>query len=414
MNQSPALRKALGIALCCSAMAPALVPGVARAADADLARKLEALQQEIEALKAQMKAAEAKAATTAAAAPRGGSIISAPAGLELSVYGVGHLSADSIHTGTDSSSYLHSNSSRIGFKGSYDLGEVAAIFQYESGVDLTGKGGADGNGSAAGSTPSVFTRARDSFVGLKGGFGQVVAGRLPALNQWLYDYNLFGDQVGDLGNIWGANLPGRVDSAVQYRTPDFGGFSAGLAYTPSGNAGAKNMAGTILKLDFGRGGLKLGGAFASLGQGTGLANQKASALTASYDFGAFNIGGGVQHETDLGGVSGRNQNEATLGASIKVGAKGAVKFQYARAGNVSGTANSGARQAAIGYDHAWNKQTTVYVAYARTRNDSAAAFQSYDWGHGNQGVPAVVAGNNTSAFSAGLVYAFDLGLIGKR
>jgi predicted porin len=407
MNQSLALRKALGVALCCSTLGAALLPGVAGAAEADLARKIDALQQELEALKAQMKSA-------AAAPAAGGSIISAPAGLELSVYGVGHLSADSINTGSDSSGYLHSNSSRIGFRGNYDLGGVKAIFQYESGVDLTGKGGADGNGSAAGSTPSVFTRARDSFVGLKGGFGQVVAGRLPALNQWLYDYNLFGDQVGDLGNIWGANLPGRVDSAVQYRTPDFNGFSAGLAYAPSGNSGAKNKSGTILKLDFGRGGLKLGGAFATLGQGTGLSNQKASAITASYDFGAFSIGGGVQHENDIGGVGGKSQNEATLGASVKVGPKGALKFQYARAGTVSGVANSGARQAAIGYDHAWNKQTTVYVAYAATKNDSGAAFQSYNWGHGNQGVPAVVAGKNTNAFSTGIVYAFDLGVLGKR
>jgi len=36
---------------------------------------------------------------------------------DLAIYGVGHLSADSIDNGTGSSSYLHSNSSRLGFKG---------------------------------------------------------------------------------------------------------------------------------------------------------------------------------------------------------------------------------------------------------------------------------------------------------
>ncbi|HEX8987951.1 MAG TPA: porin [Rhodocyclaceae bacterium] len=413
MKASP--RKKAVAALACAALGFGMAPAAARAADADLAKKLEALQQEIEALKAQMKA---QAAAPAAA----GSIVTAPAGLELSVYGVGHLSADSINTGTDSSGYLHSNSSRIGVKGSYDFGGgTAAIFQYESGVDLTGKGGADGNGSAAGSTPSVFTRARDSFIGLRGSFGQVVAGRLPALNQWLYDYNLFGDQVGDLGNIWGANLPGRVDSAIQYRTPDFGGFSAALAYSPSGNSGtgaapSKDRSDTLLKLDFNKGGLKLGGAYATLGQGTGVSKQKASAITASYDFGAFNIGGGLQHETDVGGVAGRNQNESTLGAALKVGANGAIKLQHARAGNLGGVSNTGARQTAIGYDYAWNKETTLYAAYAITKNDSGTRnFVSYDWGHGNQGVPPIANnGDSAKAFSVGVVYKFDMGLIGKR
>ena len=151
--------------------------------------------------------------------------------LDLSVYGVGHLSYDGIDTGTDSSSYLHSNSSRLGFKADHDLGRgLSAFVQYESGVDLTGNGTGDGNGGCGTGTScngQIFTRARDSFVGVKGNFGTVKFGRLGVLNQWVYDYNLFGDQVGDLGNIWGGDgtVPGRSNNAAQYSTPDFGGFS---------------------------------------------------------------------------------------------------------------------------------------------------------------------------------------------
>jgi len=131
--------------------------------------------------------------------------VSAPAwALDLTVYGVGHLSADGIDLDTDSSGYVHSNSSRLGFKGSHDLGNgFAVLYQFESGVDLTGRGTGDGNGGAD-SDGQLFTRTRDSFVGVQGGFGAVMLGRVGGLNQWLYDYNLFGDQVGDLGNIWGA------------------------------------------------------------------------------------------------------------------------------------------------------------------------------------------------------------------
>lgn len=406
------LRKTVIAAMGGAALGMTLLPATTLAADADLAKKLEALQQEIETLKAQMK----NTPSAPSAPATGGSVVAAPAGLELSVYGVGHLSADGINTGAESAGYIHSNSSRIGFKGSYDLGGAAAIFQYESGVDLTGHGMGDGNGGGVpGNT--LFTRARDSFVGLKGGFGTAVVGRLAAHNQWLYDYNLFGDQVGDLGNIWGQNQPGRFDSAIQYRTPDFNGFSAALTHDLGGNErGPTNekRPGTVLKLDFGKGRLKLGAAFASYSQNTGLPSQKATAVTASYDFGLFSIGGGAQHETDVGGVAGASRNEATLGAAIKVGANSAVKLQYARAGNLGSTANTGAKQVATGYDYAWNKETTLYVAYATTKNNSAASFQSYDWGHGNQGVPAVAAGKNTSAFSVGMVYKFDMGLLGKR
>lgn len=404
-------RKVIATA-CCAAIGAACLPVAASAAEADLAQKIEALQKEIDALKAQMKTVQAQPAASG-----GGSVVSAPAGLELSIYGVGHLSADRIDTGVDSSGYIHSSSSRLGFKGSYDLGSgTAAIFQYESGVDLTGHGTGDGNGGGVFGN-NLFTRARDSFVGVRGGFGTAVVGRLAAHNQWLYDYNLFGDQVGDLGNIFGQSQPGRFDSAVQYRTPDFAGFSAALTHDLGGNErGPANerKPGSVLKLDFGRGGLKLGAAFASYGQNAGLPNQKASALTGSYDFGAFSIGGAWQRETDIGGVRGADRNEATIGASAAIGSAGTVKLQFARASKLGNIADSGARQTAVGYDHAWNKQTTLYVAYARTSNDTAAAFPSYDWGHGDQGVPGLVAGKNNKALSFGLVYKFDMGLIGKR
>lgn len=330
--------------------------------------------------------------------------------LDLSIYGVGHLSADSIDNGSTSSGYLHSNSSRLGFKGSHDLGNgLAVLYQYESGVDLTGNGTGDGNGPAD-SSGQIFTRARDSFVGLKGGFGTVLLGRLPALNQWLYDYNLFGDQVGDLGNIWGGDgLPGRADHAAYYRTPGFGGFSLGLSYVPE--QGTDNADAYIAKGDYANGGFKLGAAYGNFGSGVaGTPDHKTNAITASYDFGAFNVGGGWQRETDIGGVSGADRNKYTLGAAVKAGSSGTVKAQYATAGDLGGTSSTGTKQWAVGYDHAWDKNATLYVAYAKTSNDTGAAYSAYNWGHGDQGVPGIVAGNDPAAISVGVVYKFDVGL----
>ncbi|MCH2222496.1 MAG: porin, partial [Dechloromonas sp.] len=58
-----------------------------------------------------------------------------------------------------------SNSSYIGFKGVEDLGNgLKAVFQFESGLNTDGTAGVWNN--------------RDTFVGLAGGFGTIVAGNL--------------------------------------------------------------------------------------------------------------------------------------------------------------------------------------------------------------------------------------------
>uniref|UniRef100_E6QQ82 Porin, Gram-negative type n=1 Tax=mine drainage metagenome TaxID=410659 RepID=E6QQ82_9ZZZZ len=372
-----------------------------------------------------------------------GGVFSAPAwALDLSVYGVGHMSVDNIDTGAQTSTYIHSNSSRLGFRGDQDLSNgLTAFFQFESGVDLTGNGGDDGNGglisqNQSGPMGGIFTEARDSYVGVKGDFGSVEMGRLPGLNQWVYDYNLFADQVGDLGNVWDVDgLPGRVNGAALYRTPDFNGFTLGLSYVPSQNTAFNNYTGGftsdalsnignsyIAKADYVNGGLKLGGAYADFG-GAGIApDNVVGAITGSYDFGAFNVGGGWQQETGVsGGIPGisGDRNSYTLGAAAKAGSNGTVKIQYAGSGNVSGTSNTSGQQWAAGYDYAWDKNTILYVAYAQTNNGSAtASFNAYGFGHGNYGVPTsgtgfTPLGGDTSVISVGFIYKFDANLLHK-
>lgn len=339
-----------------------------------------------------------------------GAALSTPAwALNLSLYGVGHLSYDSINNGTQTSQYIHSNSSRLGFKGSDDIGNgLAVIFQYESGVDLTGNGTGDGNGGAP-SSGQIFTTARDSFIGLKGGFGSVVMGRLPALNQWLYDYNLFADQVGDLGNIFGGDgLAGRVDHAVSYHTPVVHGLSLALTNVPK--QGTRNSEYNIAKVNYTVNGFKLGGVYGRFGNGGNWSTSDITAITGSYSHGMFNFGGGWQRETNVGSAHNQDRNLYTFGAALKISNSDTAKFQYAKAANLSGTSNTSASQFAVGYDHNLDKLTTLYVAYARTNNAAAASFSAYDYGHGNQGVPAIAAGGNPWVISVGIVYKFNDGL----
>lgn len=115
--------------------------------------------------------------------------------------------------------------SRIGFKGSDDLGNgLKAIWQVESAIHLGNNDGkADGWAN------------RDSFIGLQGDFGTVRAGRISnamkanmdAVDPWEYN-----NQVLGLGKFTrtGARYVG-----IAYNSPEFAGFKLSALYSSRDN-----------------------------------------------------------------------------------------------------------------------------------------------------------------------------------
>ena len=121
--------------------------------------------------------------------------------------------------------------SRIGFKGHEHLTDnLDAIWQVESKVDIGG-----GSGRTFGT--------RDSFIGLKGGFGTVKVGyqETPVhelngkLDQWEYDSAAAG-----LGVFTRGTAANRRATAISYETPDLSGFSAKAYYSPSEQDNGEN------------------------------------------------------------------------------------------------------------------------------------------------------------------------------
>ena len=131
------------------------------------------------------------------------------------------------------------NTSRIGFRGSEDLGGgLKAIFQLENGFKLD-------NGAFDGDANQLFNR--QSNVGLEGGFGRVVAGRSFSTT---YDFILPFDPMGYSGQYsWvtsaGATggrkdgMPTGVSNLIKYQG-DFGGFKIGAMYGFGEVAGSVN------------------------------------------------------------------------------------------------------------------------------------------------------------------------------
>lgn len=339
----------------------------------------------------------------------------------VDIYGRAHLSVDHISgiAANTNKASLNSNSSRFGVKGSKDLGNTGlkGMFQLESGVNLVGGTNPDGNGGTGTANGQVFTTARDMFLGLGGSFGTVKGGRMGGANQWVYDSNLFADQLGDAGNFnSGRGVGGRLSGILMYETPDMSGFKGALTYIPAASLDAapttgKNSYG--LKLDYAN--MGFGGHLAYFDVGTNLTGvttkNKNTSVAGSYDFGAGMVTAQyVRSKVDnptAGVVSASNtQNVYNIGGKFNVSPNGAIKAQYSRANDVSGTSNTGAKMYAIGYDHKLSKEMDMYVVYAKTDNDAAATFTADNYGHGGKAGGLAVAGEDPKGFGIGLSYNF--------
>lgn len=132
--------------------------------------------------------------------------------------------------------------SRLGFRGREELGGgMSAIWQMEQRTQIdTGA--------------SDFWANRDSFVGLRGGFGTVRLGRFDTIHN---DYgnvtNIFGIKSGHFLSstsvITDSGLGGggvgfdvRKSNSLKYETPAFGGFQAGFSYSPDEAEGNPTLA----------------------------------------------------------------------------------------------------------------------------------------------------------------------------
>ena len=143
------------------------------------------------------------------------------------------------------------SNSRLGFRGREMLGGgLNAIWQIETRVRFdTGSG-------------SPWAGNRNSFLGLRGGFGTVKLGNMDTI------YKEYGAVVGNFFGVSSGNFVSssavlsshglgledslfgdsgfhiRAPNSIQYETPEFGGFQAGIQYSPDerkGNPASGNL-----------------------------------------------------------------------------------------------------------------------------------------------------------------------------
>ena len=140
---------------------------------------------------------------------------------DIKIYGRAHVSLDYLDDGDKYNEVaLSSNSSRLGFKAEKKFENLTAFAQIESQINFA-SGSADGG--------SIDFSTRDTFVGLKGDFGQVRVGRFDSpFKAARSPVNVFGDQLGDLRNVTrvgNVRFDERNENTIEYKSPKLGDFT---------------------------------------------------------------------------------------------------------------------------------------------------------------------------------------------
>ena len=358
------------------------------------------------------------------------SAISSPAFAATSnadVYGQISFSVDHIDTNNasgDSSDLVtgRDNASRIGVKGSEDLGGgLSAIWQVE--LQLNANSDISSTSSSIsyyGYTFSFLTGVsggttfRNTFVGLKStSLGTVLLGRhdtpyklatakLDPFADTIGDYNAIIGQTDSGGNLFDL----RVGGTVAYISPTFNGIHGAIAYVetknvePSGADNQKAWSGLVMYDNgplFGSLAYEL---HSNLGGASSIDNISAWKVGLGYTFGNTKLGlvyEDISHDANNSNAS-RN---AWYGSVAHTMGNIVLKGAYGKAGDGEGAGNNntGADFFAVGGDYMFSKRTSVYGVYAKVNQDSFGTYNMFNYSSAGNG-------RDVDGFSLGIKHTF--------
>lgn len=277
-------------------------------------------------------------------------------------------------------------SSRLGFRGSEDLGNgLTALWVIETGILYdTGKP----------QHPNNFW-GRQSYLALSGDFGTVGFGRQYAPEDGVnakFDPFEHGSG-GNAANIM-KSMAIRADNSVKYVSPKLAGFTGTLVYG-FGEVAGSMRAGRYLAgaLEYNRGPLDVGFSFEQMRNLADTVTGRKYQLGASYDFGPAKAYAMVQTDRDVDGATptrGAESNQYLLGLTAPLGRNGKLLASWVREDDKD-AADRDADMWAVGYVHALSKRTDLYGVYAHmvAHNNPAISL-------GNAQNAAIVAGADRS------------------
>ena len=270
---------------------------------------------------------------------------------DVEVYGKANLSLQSSDEGEGSFTEVKSNASRIGLKGSHDLGDgLTVIYKAEFQVDL------DGDSDKGDSITD-----RNQYVGLAGNFGEVLLGKNDTmLKQSQGKVDLFSDLNGDIKNLWkGEN---RMADTLSYKSPKFSNFQLGVTYIAEDAVDAED--GVSVAVFYGDAKLKKTNLFASVAVDSDVNGYDITRATVQGKVSGVVLGAMIQTQEKVDGSG--EMDGYMLSAKYKMD-KVTFKGQYQAADFKDGDDKSGIT---VGADYALAKSTKLYTFYTTFDMDS--------------------------------------------
>jgi predicted porin len=281
---------------------------------------------------------------------------------DITIYGRLNTSVERQNDAGIKTTSMVNNSSRIGFRGTEDLGGgLKALFVLEHGF-------ASDTGVAASTC-----WGREATVGLQGSFGTLRLGTMPASEAYFATADYVSMHNHDTGTSSDAlYFPtalafAGLDNAIAYTTPTFGGASVAIQYglKEAGTAQAKVDNPLSVAVNYDAGPMHLGLGYEEF---SGL---KSLALRALYELGAFTVGGYYERNSGSSaalGIPSINRNNFRLAGMYAVGSS-EFHVNLGIAGDMGGVADTGLKQYTLAYNYNLSKRTKVYTFYTKLSAD---------------------------------------------
>ena len=319
---------------------------------------------------------------------------SATAAQAADVYGQVRVSVDMINSDTANNdrTQVSSQTSRIGVKGTEDLGGgMSAIYGLEWGVSFANNGSGT-TAAALSEAANSSMSARNQFVGLKGAFGTVLVGRHDAPYKLAGSADLFADTTGDAtcetatASATGVCIIGRngfdtrAQNTVAYVSPDWNGFHFAVAGIPGEQTGASEANG-LADAWSATAVYKNGPLNASVSQQkfskefpatNGAEDKTGTKFNIGYTMGDIKLG--YTHESSDNGYTAGSQKDKGQLASIAYG-MGPItlgyQYGYFNNKNTESSTQTDVKTHTVGVIYALSKRTSTYAAYADVKNTHA-------------------------------------------
>ena len=279
------------------------------------------------------------------------------------VYGKANLSVVNQDFGSYDEWTLNSNASRLGLKGKTEISdglEIVYQAEYEICID---------SGDCKGQT----FKQRNTFVGIKGGFGMVLVGKHDSPTKLAAGkVDLFNDLEGDIKNAFeGEN---RLSNIIAYTSPTMNGFTTTLAMIPGEGADVDQDGqddtglsdGLSYSVNYTKDSIYL-----AIAGDQDVDKQDLLRFVAQYQIDALNLG--VMYQQNEDNLGTKDESGYFVSAAYKLDNNITLKAQY---GAIEDDVDGDEEQTlSLGADYKLAKNTKVFAFYT---NNTDSAIDSND------------------------------------